>query len=57
MALARDVDQLDDVEPAKRDITTPTTRRTVSTGGAAGSSGGVFLRISRRRKTRYGGFE
>jgi hypothetical protein len=34
-----------------------TARRTVATGGAARSSGGEFLRINRRRKTRYGGFE
>jgi hypothetical protein len=36
---------------------TPTTRRIVATGGAARSGGGVFMRINRRRKTRYGGFE
>jgi hypothetical protein len=27
------------------------------TGGVTRSGGGVFLRISRRKKTRYGGFE
>ena len=37
--------------------TTITARRSVATGGVARSSGGVFLRISRRRKTRYGRFE
>jgi hypothetical protein len=35
----------------------PTERKTVATGGAARYGVGVFLRISRRRKTRYGRFE
>jgi hypothetical protein len=37
--------------------TTPTARRIVTMGGAVRSGGGVFLRINRRRETRYGGFE
>jgi hypothetical protein len=49
-----------DVDKTRRpsgDSTTITARVTVATGGAARYSGGVFLRISRRRKTRYGEFE
>jgi hypothetical protein len=41
----------------KEGSTTTTSRRNVATGGAARSGGGVFLRISRHRKTRYEGFQ
>jgi hypothetical protein len=37
--------------------TTPSARRIVAMGRAARSGGGVFLRINRHRKNRYGGFE
>jgi hypothetical protein len=41
-----------DVElPQGGGSTTPTDGRTIATGGAARSSGGVILRINRRRKT------
>jgi hypothetical protein len=53
-----DVDQhVVDVEPAERRSTTTTSRNNVASRGAAGSSGGVIRKISRRRKTQYGGFE
>jgi hypothetical protein len=41
----------------KGDNMTQATIRTAATGGAARFGGGVCERISRRRKTRYGGFE
>jgi hypothetical protein len=37
--------------------TTTIAKRIVATEGAARFGGGVFLRITHRRKTRYGGFE
>jgi hypothetical protein len=41
----------------KAGSTTPSARKIIATGGAARYGGEVFLRINRRRKTRYGGFE
>jgi hypothetical protein len=41
----------------KKGTTIIAARKTVATGGAARYGGGVFVGISHRRKTRYGGFE
>jgi hypothetical protein len=53
-----DVDHHDDVEPTERGQHNIITEEDCRVGGAARSGGGIFLRISRRRKTaRHGGFE
>jgi hypothetical protein len=52
-----DVDQRADVKPAERGQHDTNSEKDVATGGAARSGGGMLMRISRRRKTRYGGFE
>jgi hypothetical protein len=52
-----DVDQHADDRRPKGGSTTTTMRRNVATGEAARCGGGWFMRISCRRKARYGGFE
>jgi hypothetical protein len=52
------VDRPTDIEMSQRGVNmTPSAKRTVATGGAERSNGGVIFRINRRRKTMCGGFE